>query len=199
MFNRKLIGLIGICLFSWACAGTMGVNTSKGIYVSLEEKKPSCPKSSKNCPPQVDKVSETDIPTAPQGAQEPDPGKVLMPLKRGSVAPFSGTLASPAAVADIIAQLKSIDERMRVESEHARKNQEIKDNYVIENLKAEKERLEKQKELMVNSRDEQIKILTQELSKAKDPNSQLWFGLGLFGGVVLTTAVAVVIGNSVSK
>ena len=52
---------------------------------------------------------------------------------------------------------------------------------------------------MVNSRDEQIKILTQELSKAKDPNSQLWFILGISGGVVITTAVAAVIGGAVSK
>ncbi len=136
------------------------------------------------------KTANTEIPTPPPSTEEEDPGKVMKPVKKGQIVPFSGTLISPSAVADIIVQIKLVEEQIRIEVERATKKQQALDELKIESLKAEKERLEKEKDLMVRNRDEQITFLNKELAKAKDPNTELWMflGAGLGVAVVLTSA-----------
>lgn len=183
-----------ITLITGCSSSTMGINPT-GAYITFQDKvKKDCSKiqtTDEKCEP------VGDIPVAPPALGEPDPGKVIIPIKRGQLAPFSGTLASPAAIASIIAQIEQIDQQIQIEVQRATKEQELKDNYIINNLKAEKERLQQEKDIMVQSRDDQIKLLTTELSKASNPKNELWFGLGIGTGVLVSVVAGIAIGAAV--
>lgn len=137
----------------------------------------------------------TAIPSAPK-TSEPDPGAVMSPLKKGQTAPFTGVLLSPSAAASVIAEIKSIDAKVAIEVDKAKKDASAKGAF---DLKEAEVRCAADKKILqagVESRDARIKILEDKVGSA--PNPVLWASLGAAGGIAVT-ALTVFIVTSVSK
>lgn len=115
---------------------------------------------------------------------------VVTTVKKGDTVPFDGTLFSPGAAAELIVKLENNDEKCRIE---------IKRELDLQNAKFDLDRKILQTDLNIcqtTSRDildikeAQIDFLQKELAKTKKPSNELWFAIGIVGGVLITGAAA---------
>lgn len=141
---------------------------------------------------------KADAPTMPPvpKTSEPDPGPVMSPLRKGQAAPFTGVLLSPSAAASIIAEIKSIDAKVAIEVDKAKKDASAKSAFDLKEAEARCTADKKVLQAGVESRDVRIKILEDKVSSA--PTPALWVSLGAAGGIAVT-ALTVFIVASVSK
>ncbi len=111
-------------------------------------------------------------------------------LKEGQPAPFAGTLFSTSAAASLLADLElnkaSCD--LRVNREVDLKSAEMQ--LQIDNLNATILRLETNHNSILLIKNNQIDYLDGQLERAANPNRELWFALGVVGGVILTGTAA---------
>jgi hypothetical protein len=124
-------------------------------------------------------------------------GAAVSPMRKGQVAPFTGVLLSPEAVAKIIVDYNNAKEQTEIEAKKARETQKAQDQLIIDNLKADIDREKAIAEAQVKSRDGQLKILSDALEKAeKDkPNPTLWAGIGVVAGAAITIITVFVVGS----
>lgn len=141
-------------------------------------------------------LAETPSIPQPPKTSEPDPGPVMSPLKKGQVAPFTGVLLSPTAAASIIAEIKSIDAKVAIEVDKAKKDAAAKATFDLKEAEARCTTDKKVLQAGIESRDVRIKILEDKVSTA--PNPVLWASLGAVGGIAVT-ALTVFVVTSVSK
>jgi chaperonin cofactor prefoldin len=141
------------------------------------------------------------VPPAPEPvAGEIPVGEAISPMKKGQVAPFTGVLMSPEAVAKVIVELNSRDEQITIEVTKARAEQQVKDQYKIDELNAD---LDHQKKIAAAEKDslnKQLKIINDQLAKAEKTKNDmpLYVGLGALAGAAV--AVLAVMGvTAVSK
>lgn len=119
---------------------------------------------------------------------EVDPGKALSPMKKGQKAPFTGVLLSPAAVADTIVDIESVEERIHIEVTRAMQEEQAKCDKTSGDLTAKFTADNKILQASVDGKTREIKILNEELAKAqaRAKNPYLWGGIGFVGGVALS-------------
>ena len=127
-------------------------------------------------------------------------GTAVSPLRKGQLAPFTGILLSPEAVAKVIVDYNNAKGQTEIEVQKARETQKAQDKLLIDNAAADLAREKAIGEAQVKSRDAQIKIVNDALAKAeKDrPNPTFWAGLGVVAGAAVTILTVFVVG-SVSK
>jgi hypothetical protein len=156
------------------------------------------------CPAYADPVSSITLPTVELQPNEPDVGAALSPMKRGQIAPFTGVLLSSRATAELIVQLNSIKDQIKIEVDRAlseeRAQCDFKVSEVTTTLTADKKVLQAN----VDFQGKQISILTDQLKKEEQnrSNTGLWTGLGVAGGLVVgvgVTLLSVVVVGQASK
>lgn len=119
---------------------------------------------------------------------EKDPGAALSPMKLGQKAPFTGVLLSPVAVANVIVEIETFEERLHIEimravsEEHAIGDKRFSDASV--GCIADKKEL--QANLDASKRE--VDIYKVELKKSNDSQSNpyIWASLGAIGGAAFT-------------
>lgn len=142
------------------------------------------------------------LPDAPKPAPgEIDVGAAVSPMKKGQPAPFTGVLLSPKAVASVIAELHSVQDRVKLEVDHANAVAAAQCDFKVSETTT---RLEADKKVIQAQADEQAKriaALNDALKKEEDsrPNTPLWVGLGIGGGFVAGVAVSVLAVYAVNK
>lgn len=116
---------------------------------------------------------------------------IVTPLDKGNVAPYSGVLLSPEAVAKIVADAHECLERTKIEIQHARDVQKAQDDKRLADETALFERDKKVADAALRQRDGQIVILSAEVARAQKAasNSWLWVSLGAIVGVLTSVAV----------
>jgi len=117
-----------------------------------------------------------------------DPGEELSaPLEEGDIAPFSGTLLSPSALARLDGDIRYCDRKWTLEIEFQLEKQKAEFQLQLDIKDASIESWKtKYNDLKVISSD-QIDFLTEELEKRNKPRLDgLWIGLGVFLGSLLT-------------
>ena len=116
-----------------------------------------------------------------------DVGAALSPMRKGNKAPFSGVLLSPVAVAQIVAQMRFVEEEKKLEVERAKEEAAAWSKHEMENQKIFSETKVKIMQAEIDYQFSQVKKLQEDLSKAESerPNKYLWAGLGVLGGVGL--------------
>lgn len=124
-------------------------------------------------------------------------GAAVSPIKKGQIAPFTGVLLSPEAVAKVIVDYNNAKEQTEIEVQKARETQKAEDRLLIDNLSADLQREKAVGDAQLKSRNEQIKIYTDALEKAeKDkPNPTLWAGIGVVAGVAISLLTVFVVGS----
>lgn len=186
---------------SVACAPpTVGIGPAF-VQVTFHEKR-TCPIKyepvdlpQKEVPqPAANSQSTPPIPAPVPKEGESDPGSVVTTLHKGDPAPYSGTLFSPEAVANVIAQIEST--QSKIDAEVKKATSEQKAEYELK-LKQEQNALAEEqakRAAQVKNRDDQIKELNKQLSKDKNPPVVLWVGGGAAAGA-LATLLGVILYN----
>ncbi len=131
----------------------------------------------------------------PPVAGEVDVGAAISPMKKGQVAPFTGVLLSPKAVASIITELDSIPKTIKIEVDKARGDEKAKCDFRAGEAKAAADADAKVAAAKIESNMKRIGVLEDELKKERDarPNLGVWVAAGFVGGVVVTAATTYVI------
>lgn len=128
------------------------------------------------------------IQAPPKVPGEVDVGAALSPMKRGQVAPFTGVLLSPEATAQLIVQLQTQPQLIKIQVDHQVAIDKANCDF---SLAEQKNTLETDKKILqaqVDAGTKQVGILTDQVKKLEDsrPNTALWFGLGAGAGVIVT-------------
>lgn len=119
---------------------------------------------------------------------EKDPGAALSPMKLGQRAPFTGVLLSPIAVANVIVEFETFEERLHIEvmrsvnEERAAGDKRLSDA----NTGCVADKKELQASLSASKRE--TDAYKAELKNINDsqPNPYIWAGLGALGGAAFT-------------
>ena len=126
-------------------------------------------------------------------ADDPEPVselELVSTLNEGDVAPFSGTLFSTAAAAKLLAELELNDESCQIAINKEVSLVEARYQLDIDNLNARIVSLDESYTQRIAIKDNHIDFLDQQLVKSSRPRNELWFAIGVVGGVVITGTAA---------
>lgn len=136
----------------------------------------------------------TKLPKIETPYGEIDPGEAISPMNKGQKAPFSGVLLTPKAIAKVIVDLKSIDDKVKLETDNTiRVQQEL----CLRDATQTKITVDADKKILMASIDEKMRTIglyeeqLKKESRKMDPG--LLVGIGIVVGVSLTTLSALAI------
>jgi len=137
-------------------------------------------------PALADGMSIPDPPKPVPG--EIDVGAAISPMKKGQVAPFTGVLLSPKAVAAVIVELNSINDRIKIEVDKTKAEAKAQCDFKVAEIKTTTDADKKILQAQVDEKQKEITVAQDQLKKMEDskPNVMLWTSLGFVGGVVMT-------------
>jgi len=138
------------------------------------------------------------LPQVQKPANESDPGNVISPMKKGQSAPYTGVLLSPQAVATIIAELGSIDEKVKIETDKAVGKCVAESEFNFKEAQSKHLADKKVLQASIDEKMKRIQVLQDEIKKkeAERTNPYLWTGLGFTGGVAVTVLAAFAISQA---
>jgi len=128
------------------------------------------------------------IPAVKLAPGEKDPGKAISPMRKDQKAPFTGVLLSPAAVADIIVEIQSMEENIHIEVSNAVQKQLAECDKKVSDVKTQLGADKKILQAEIEEKNKSIFILNDQLKKEKDAQTSpvIWAGIGTLGGIVVT-------------
>ena len=124
---------------------------------------------------------------------EKDVGAAISPLKKGQAAPFTGVELSPLAVATIISELNSFADKIKIETDRARAEEQAKCDFKVSETQAKATAdLKISQAQLINSKN-QVNILNDQVAKLeKDkPNMPFWMGLSGLAGLLVGVGASV--------
>lgn len=129
-------------------------------------------------------------------APAPTPTPVIAPLQQGQVAPWSGVLLSPGAVAQIVAQQDTAQAALQLVVQHQVEIDQAQQKYALAvaatTCDADKQVLQAQ----VDDGKRQVTVLNDQLKKnTGGPGAPVWIGVGVVGGIVVTVLTVFAIGK----
>lgn len=143
--------------------------------------------------PSPDAKPSVVIPQPPAAQpNEPDVGAAISPMKRNQLAPFTGVLLSPAAVASIIADINSKNDAIKIEVDKATKTLAAKHEYEVSLLKLRGESDTKISQVRIEEQRKELDRVDAQLKKEREdrPNPMTWASVGLGIGIIVTTLTA---------
>lgn len=131
---------------------------------------------------------------------EPDVGAAVSPMKKGQVAPFTGVLLSPRAVAGIVTQLNSFDEQVAIEVDRAKAQVAARCTLDLSDASARCAATEKILNARIASQGTEVKRLTGLLEKhEKKAPARLWISLGCGAGFIFGVGLTVLTTYAVNQ
>lgn len=130
------------------------------------------------------------LPSLPSPVKnEIDVGEAISPMKKGQVAPFTGLLLSPSAVASIVTDIELRNDLIKIEVKKI--TSELRAQYEHE-IAVMKIRNDSDVKILTSRVDQQKKELDyfdSQLKKEREsrPNPITWAAIGLAAGVVLSS------------
>jgi hypothetical protein len=147
-------------------------------------------------------AQEAPFPPAPEpGPGEVNVGAAVSPMKKGQLAPFTGVLLSPEAIARVTVELSSNLERTKIEVQKAVAEADARCDNEKSNMKTTLDADKKILSIQLDERDKRIQILNDQIEKNGDSSSNipLWLGIGAGTGFLVGVATTVVIVYSVNQ
>jgi len=119
---------------------------------------------------------------------EKDPGAALSPMKLGQRAPFTGVLLSPAAVANVIVEFETFEERLHIEVMRSVSEERAAGDKRLSDANAGCVADKKELQANLDASKRETDAYKTELKNIKDsqPNPYIWAGLGALGGAAFT-------------
>lgn len=122
---------------------------------------------------------------------EKDVGPAISPMKKKQIAPFTGVLLSPAAVAAVITDYKTAEQKTEIEVKKAVGLIEAKRAFDVSEIKASSEADKKIMKASLDEKTARIKILEDQVANV--PSRTTWAGIGFVGGVIFSALTAFVV------
>lgn len=146
----------------------------------------------------IDAVCQDASPVSSSSSKS-DVGAVLTPIKKDQRAPYSGVLASPAAVASIVAQIKTAPDSTKIEVDRATSTCVARCDKKLSDFEAETTSQKKVYDAKIKTlQDDNERVSRALLSYEKDSLSKwspgTWMSIGAVGGVVATIGTIVIVG-----
>lgn len=131
---------------------------------------------------------------------EPDVGAAVSPMKRGQIAPFTGVLLSPKALATVVADLNSMTDQIKIEVDRARGEEKARCDFSVSQVRTELETDKKIMQAHVDDDQAQLRILEDHLKKAEQSqsNALIWGFVGLGSGIAVSLLTVAVV-SAVTK
>ena len=123
-------------------------------------------------------------------ADDTSTDSVVTTVKKGETVPFDGTLFSQGAAAELIVKLENTDGKCKIEIQRQLDLQKAKFDLDTKLLQTDLDICQTTSKNILDIRQGQIDFLQQELTKTKKPSNELWFAIGIVGGVLITGAAA---------
>ena len=118
-----------------------------------------------------------------------------MTLNEGDTAPFSGTLFSVEAAAQLVIDLEYTQETCQLEIDRQLGLQTAQMQLEIDSIAASLTSCQTIHSDILEIKNGQIEFLNDQLLKSSRPDNGLWFGLGIVGGVLVTAAAGWTLGQ----
>ncbi len=130
----------------------------------------------------------------PLAPGEVDVGAAISPMRRGQLAVFTGVLLSPLAVATVVAELNSIQERINLEIDRTEAVERASCQFKLDEAKNAHETDKKIFFAQIEAKDKYIITLNDVIkeNESNTPNTPLWVGLGIGAGFLAGVAATVV-------
>lgn len=109
---------------------------------------------------------------------------IITPLQQGQVAPYSGVLYNPTAVAETIAQREALISQHVLNLQILEERLKAECKLSLDNLQIDLNTCNQKYNQMISIKDNQIKSL-QEIALESN-NSNWWFAGGILTGVLIT-------------
>lgn len=144
-------------------------------------------------------AEDPKLPDPPALVNESDPGSVITPMKKGDKAPYTGVLLSPKSTASILVQLKSVDERIKIEVNKARGEEKAQCIKATSDQVAKYEADVKVLNASIEEKLKRIEFLEKKLDAEtkSHPNVTLWTSLGAVGGIAVTSLTFFLVSQAV--
>ena len=95
-----------------------------------------------------------------------------------------------SAAAELIVKLENTDGKCKIEIQRELDLQKAKFDLDTKLLQTDLDICQTTSKNILDIRQGQIDFLQQELTKTKKPSNELWFAIGIVGGVLITGAAA---------
>jgi len=122
-------------------------------------------------------------------------GATIVTINEGDTAPFSGTLFSVEAAAQLLIDLEYTQETCQIETDRQLGLQSAQLQLQIDSTTAALTACQTMHSDILEIKNGQIEFLNDQLMKASRPDNGLWFALGIAGGVLVTAAAGWTLGQ----
>jgi len=113
----------------------------------------------------------------------------IKPMNQGEVAPFSGVLFNPVAIAQTIAEKEYNAQQCRLRIEHLEQKEKAKCDLLISTTKVEIDFLQKKYDSIMKIKDEEINRFQKLVLEKPNKNSHWWFAGGMVAGIVTSVVI----------
>ena len=151
--------------------------------------------------PDPEPKPKVDLPSPKLLPGEKDPGLAISPMKKGQRAPFTGVLLAPASVANVIVEMESFEERIKIEVRKATEQEKAECEKKLKNADAKSVADKKILQADIDDKARNISVLNGQVKNLKDEldskwSPAVWAGIGGGAGIVLTILTAFAISKA---
>lgn len=148
--------------------------------------------------PGISSADESVAKTPPVMLTKPvDPSKdsVTLGIKQGQVAPFTGVLLSPKAVADIIVKQDELKKQAELDKQKALADQKVEDDAKLKEAQTAASVDATACDQRIKLRDDNLAKTEKDLETARSAQTSptMWAAIGGVVGVVVGTAVTILV------
>ena len=122
-------------------------------------------------------------------------GAGIITLSEGEPAPFTGTLFSVPASVQLMVQLEYTQETCQIEIDRQLESQAAKMQLEIDSVTAELLGCRSKYTEVIEIKDGQINFLDEQLKRSRQPNTPMWFAIGIGAGILLTASAGWTMGQ----
>ena len=122
-------------------------------------------------------------------------GEDVVTLNEGEPAPFTGTLFSVPAAVELMVQLEYTQEACQIEIDREMESQAAKLQLEIDSVTAELIACRSKYTDVIEIKNGQINFLDEQLKRSRQPNTPMWFAIGIGAGILLTASAGWTMGQ----
>ena len=113
----------------------------------------------------------------------------IKPMNKGEIAPFTGVLFNPTAVAQTIAEKEYNAQQCRLRTEYLEQKEKVKCDLIVSITKVEIDFLQKKYDSIMKIKDEEVNRLQKLALERPNKNSHWWFAGGIAAGIITSIAI----------
>mgnify|MGYP001325360327 FL=1 len=124
---------------------------------------------------------------------------IITTVEQGEPAPFSGTLFSTSAAAQLLAEIELSQQTCQVRIDREIGMLSANHQLQVDNLTASLESCQSRSDQIIALKDQHIEFLDTQLVRSSDPNNEIWLAAGVVLGLLIGVGSAWSYGQVVNR